>query len=491
MDYNRPLCHLFQTYKGHYLYDTNKNQILKISPQNYEFISKCLDTSDFYATATSISDEVFQSFYKNAKQNGYFKRNRVECIEHPATEMLSQMLQKGLNGVALQVTQMCNLRCEYCPYSGHLYQNRVHSNKRMSWETAKKSIDFYVTHSADSNIMALAFYGGEPLLEFDLIKKCILYFEKKLMDKTARFDITTNATLLTDEIVDFFAKHKVHMLISLDGPQSVHDNHRKFLDGKGSFSKVMENVKKYKYNYPEYFNDYVMFNAVINQDTSASCVTDFFDIDSALTQAIVNASMVKGTELKDGVSLETTSEFESSIEFEKFKVILNRFGLYQGVNINRPSIFTDIYYSVRHTSKLLQPFQSLPKKFHPGGPCIPGIKKFFVTVSGKFYPCERVNEESEDLNIGDLKTGINVDKIRNIINIGKLTENNCKECWAFLMCTQCCSHCTKDGKLCASERLKYCRDVRIQVEDILQQYCMYKEFGYDFDMEKSLHFCKE
>lgn len=450
-----------------------------------------MNSTDFYETAKNITDETFRHFYKIAVQNGYFKNTRVQCIEHPATEMLPQMLQRGLSGVALQVTQSCNLRCEYCPYSGHLYQNRKHSNKRMNWETAKKVIDFYISHSADSDVMQLAFYGGEPLLEFDLIVKCVLYFEEKLINKTARFDITTNATLLNDEIMSFFCKHKINMLISLDGPKEIHDTHRKFMDGKGSFAQVMKNVKKYKEKYPTYFKKYVMFNAVINQHTSASCVTNFFDIDSSLTQAIVNASMVKETELKDGIILESTDEFENSIEFEKFKVILNRFGLYQSANTNRPSIFTNMYYSVRHIQKLLQPFDSLPKRFHPGGPCIPGIKKFFVTATGEFYPCERVNEESKDLNIGNLETGINVEKIKKIINIGKITENQCKECWAFLMCTQCCCHCTKDGKLCADERLKHCKEVKSQVEDLLQQYCMYKEFGYDFYLEKTYHFQKE
>ena len=84
------------------------------------------------------------------------------------------------------MTQQCNLRCEYCAYSG-IYDNRTHSNKRMSFETAKKSIDFFLDHSRDSESIAFGFYGGEPLLEASLIEKCIDYINKNVEGKEVNY----------------------------------------------------------------------------------------------------------------------------------------------------------------------------------------------------------------------------------------------------------------------------------------------------------------
>jgi organic radical activating enzyme len=98
----------------------------------------------------------------------------------------------------LQVTQQCNLRCQYCAYSG-AYYNRTHNSARMSFETAKRAIDFLLARSHESDHVHVGFYGGEPLLEFDLIKRCVDYVKKSVEGRSITFGITTNATLLNDE----------------------------------------------------------------------------------------------------------------------------------------------------------------------------------------------------------------------------------------------------------------------------------------------------
>ncbi|MDQ0495633.1 Cys-rich peptide radical SAM maturase CcpM [Paenibacillus brasilensis] len=488
---NQPLIHLFSTYRFKYMYDANKNQILKVDDVIFEYLQDCMSSKDFYSHADSIKDEMFVNFYTRSKNQGFFNPHKVKEVKHPASDMIPHLLSKGLNGVALQVTQMCNLRCEYCPYSGHLYVNRQHSGKRMPWETAKKAIDFYIAHSPNSYHIGLAFYGGEPLLEFELIKKCVNYIENKVNDKKIRFDLTTNATLLTDEMIEFFVKHDFQLLISLDGPEEIHNRFRKFVNGKGSFQKVIHNVRKYKDKHPDYFSNKVMFNSVINPDKAVTCISDFYDLDSTFADAIINASPVSDSSLKDEAKIYSTSDYNRSIQFENFKVILNRLGLYDGTNLQRPSIFTGNYQKIRELSKtLLTPLKKLPDSFHPGGPCIPGLKKFFISVDGKFLPCERVNENSAAMSIGNLDEGINFEQIGQLINVGKLTENNCKNCWAFLHCSQCCAQCEQDGELSAECRLKRCRMIKENVESDLQAYCFYKEFGYDFGIEKTYYFSR-
>lgn len=486
-----PLIHLFSTYRKKYFFDANRNQVINVSDDVYAYLSKCMESSDFFTSASEIKDTFFVRFYERALSKGFFSSNRVKKIRHIATDNIPYIVSKGLNGVALQVTQMCNLRCEYCPYSGHLYVNRAHSGKRMSWETAQRSIDFYINNSQDSKYIGLAFYGGEPLLEFELIKKCVLYIKSRVNNKEIRFDITSNGTLLSDEIIKFFIEHDFQLMISLDGPEEVHNRYRKFVNQKGSFHTVIENVKHFNAMYPDYFKRKVMFNAVISPDREVSCISDFFDHESALSTATINASPVSDNSLKDDVAIHVSDEYSMSIKFENFKVILNRLGLYNAINPQRPSIFTGNYENIRELSKNLIPINGLPESFHPGGPCIPGIKKFFINVDGEFFPCERVNENSQEMNIGNLDKGINYDQIVNLINIGQLTEKQCKDCWAFIHCSQCCSHCEHDGKLKPELRLRRCGLIRRNLDADLKAYCMFKEFGYDFGLEKSGYFCDE
>ncbi len=144
--------------------------------------------------------------------------------------------------ITLQVTQNCNLHCSYCAYSGN-YENRSHKALNMDIETAKKGIDYLIEHSPDNEIVDIGFYGGEPLLTFNLIKECVAYAEKKAEGKNMMFNLTTNGTLIKPEMIDFFEKHNVSITISIDGPREIHDLNRKFAhSGTGSFDIMMKNL---------------------------------------------------------------------------------------------------------------------------------------------------------------------------------------------------------------------------------------------------------
>ena len=109
----------------------------------------------------------------------------------------------------------------------------------------------------------LAFYGGEPLLNLMLIKQSVEYIKEKAFGKNIKFAITTNGTLLTHEIVDFLVENNFQLAISLDGPESVHDQHRKFANSdKGSFRILKENYLSILNRYPEYAKK-ITFNTVL------------------------------------------------------------------------------------------------------------------------------------------------------------------------------------------------------------------------------------
>ena len=138
----------------------------------------------------------------------------------------------------LSLTHRCNLACRYC-YSGRSMK------PDMSPEIAIKSVDFVLGLSGKDNHINFGFFGGEPLLRFDLIRHIVPYIRQKALEagKDVSFSITTNGTILTTEITDFFREENFDVCVSLDGPQPVHDKNRVFHNGRGSYSKVINHLK--------------------------------------------------------------------------------------------------------------------------------------------------------------------------------------------------------------------------------------------------------
>ena len=166
--------------------------------------------------------------------------NPILTFQHPATDFVEDLTTRKAGTLVLQITQNCNLRCSYCPYSQSSEKHRHHTNQNMSWETAKKAVDFYYDKSIDADTANISFYGGEPLLQFSLMKAVVAYSKKKFEGKKCVFSITTNATLLTKEIADFLITNEFRLAISLDGDKESNDRNRKFVSQKGSvFEKVI------------------------------------------------------------------------------------------------------------------------------------------------------------------------------------------------------------------------------------------------------------
>lgn len=166
-----PFVHLLKSPYHHYAYDVNTNSIVSISKELFNYL-RSIENSGASIPDNNPPQKVDLEI-KRLKEQGYVKEKRPAKIENPVIDYLPYLLENHLGQLILQVTQQCNFRCSYCPYTieeGETTRN--HSNKRMSWEIAKAAIDFYKEHTRDSKILYISFYGGEPLLEWSLIKRC-------------------------------------------------------------------------------------------------------------------------------------------------------------------------------------------------------------------------------------------------------------------------------------------------------------------------------
>ncbi|MFC1679157.1 radical SAM protein [Elusimicrobiota bacterium] len=143
--------------------------------------------------------------------------------------------------IALFVIQACNLRCVYCYGDGGGYGG----GGKMAPATARRAVDWLIRGSQSRKDLHIAFFGGEPLLNFPLMCETVRYAEErgKVTKKRFSYSVTTNATLLDEERVAWIKAHKVNVLVSFDGPREIQDAQRPFIDGRGSFEAAVVNIR--------------------------------------------------------------------------------------------------------------------------------------------------------------------------------------------------------------------------------------------------------
>ena len=469
-----PYIHIFRTSEQCYVYDVNTDKILCVPEAVHDYLSN---------PDNSNADEETIAFIKNMKASGFLRSDRVEISEHPATHLLPYYLKNKMRQLILQVTQGCNLRCNYCSYSG-AYKNRTHSHNFMSVDTAERAIDFFMKRTKDSNNVTVSFYGGEPLLNLNLIKHCVSYIEERYYGKNIDFAMTTNGTLLDDNSIAFFANKGFNLLISLDGPKEIHDKHRRFASNdEGSFSVIMDNIAKIKELYPAYYQANVRFNAVSDMTQSFSCVNEFVSGEELFgegNQFMLNYVNNHYSDQKKEVS----DDFFADREYEFFKFLLSKLGEFsrEKTSYLLDSQFFGIYMHCFKNIEMEQ--ERIPKKFHHSGPCIPGVSRLFADTSGRFFPCERVSELSETVVIGDVENGISLNKATKILNLEATTHSKCQNCWAYRQCTICIARADDMHSVSATETNKACPSVCNATDDTFKDYCVLRELGYTFDEER-------
>lgn len=464
-----PFIHLFSCSTGLYLYDVNTDTILKVEKETYN----CLKSKHNIENNEQIL---------KLKRAGYLKSKHVQISEHPATQFLFNFYMNNLGSLTLQVTQNCNLRCDYCVYSGK-YNTRTHNAKKMSFDLAKKGIDYIISHSGNCNELKIGFYGGEPLLEFDLIKNCVEYANIQAKGKQIEYLITTNGVLLKKDIINFLVHNKFTLTISFDGPKEIHDKYRKFSNGEGSFDIVMKNVKYLRKKYYNYFKERVSFSTVINPENGFKCLADYLNEERIFKEATINAALVSDAGVKE--KSKASEEFREEYNYEYFKLLMEKLGKIKKGNA---SVIVQEYFeylNFERGGKQTQKELELPDKSHHGGPCIPGERSIFLNVDGDIYPCERVCENAEISKMGDIENGIDIEKALRILNIEKITQQECQQCWAYRYCNFCIRYAEistiDEIAIFKNNILSRCETMRQSTENIFKDYCVMRELGYDFE----------
>ena len=240
--------------KEKYAYNSIVGGLRKLTEEEKEIIQLIKDDE-------IIDEEKYSNVIKKMKENNFLKNveDEYKLIE-PILENYKEDVTNGdsITKLLLYVTGKCMLRCTYCYINDaeNMEVTKTGLNcgqANMTWEVAKKSIDaFYeIVTIHNQKKVHIRFHGGEPFLNFDVIKKSIEYINEKFKDIEVVFHTNTNALAITDEIIEFWTKsskcgkHSTDIEISIDGTKEYHDLLRKYPNGKGSHDKAIEVIKKF------------------------------------------------------------------------------------------------------------------------------------------------------------------------------------------------------------------------------------------------------
>lgn len=362
-------------------------------------------------------------------------QNNFESHSINITEEIikSEILKSGLTGLILGVTEECNLRCKYCSYSGIYPYSRTHSNQHMSIETSKKAISFYldlIINSIKYNPLrnpVIGFYGGEPLLNFDLIRKSVEFIKQKYGDEFNRkieYTVTTNGTLLSQSKLNWLIENDFTIYLSLDGSKKNHDRNRVYQDGSDTFKDIEKNLKSLLNN--PYDKFYVI--PVYDWKTDLFENQEFFQKSKIFK--LLSASVVNYDEkYYNQFSLDDYETFKNNV-MNIMEIYFNEFNSQQRVDSFFYHLFMENIEKDLFGNNCALPPNPIIKCT---GTCMPG-KKLFVDVKGDFYSCERVNKS---FSIGNVNEGFNFNNIKNLLTNYFNAMDKCCNCKIRNKCELC------------------------------------------------------
>ncbi len=471
-----PFIHLFKSPNGFYFFDVNKDKVVSVNESLYHFLYSGKEIPEDISSIKELNDSD-QVQLKKLIDEGYLNNHRVKKIEHYNTTDLEFQINNRMGQLTLQVTQACNLSCSYCPYANvtnNAYQ-RNHCSKDMDWETAKKSIDLYLDCSSELDDIHIGFYGGEPLLGFDLIEKVVLYANKAFCGKRIKYSLTTNGTVMNDRIMKFFYDNNFTVMFSIDGPASIHDVNRKRMDGSGSYHLAVENIKKLSALYGDKSFEKILINTVVNPETDFDEVLHLFDDPFFLEKKVfIRAEIASSTLLEK--PFEYRDDFIQKYKYNRFISLMKMLGIVKDIDLDPISeSFVNIMFDRIEWKG--EEKTNLGTISAPGGPCIPGQRRLFVNADGIFYPCEKVSELIDEVKIGDIQEGFDYKKAKRILNIAQFTEEECRNCFAFRHCTVCAANITDEKGFSDRKKMEYCEGIKNRLVDDFRLIVLEKEIN--------------
>ncbi|MBE6083600.1 MAG: thioether cross-link-forming SCIFF peptide maturase [Tissierellaceae bacterium] len=402
----------------------DRNIVLDINSGDVHVVDDIVyDMLDFYEkyTKEEILDKLSSKYSKRDLEEAYeeiseLKKKGMLFSDEIDMGNIKYNEQNVVKALCLHVAHDCNLRCKYCFASqGDFKGERL----LMPLEVGRKALEFISINSGKRKNLEVDFFGGEPLMNFDVVKELVSYgriLEKKY-NKNFRFTITTNGVLLDEDKMDFINENMSNVVLSLDGRKKINDYMRKTVNGQGSYDVIVPKMKKMveKRKDKDYYirGTFTKYNKDFSED-----IMEYYNLGFKK----VSMEPVVASPKEDYALMEEDLE-EVLREYEKF---------------------SKEYIDIKKKDKDFMFFHFMIDLNQ--GPCIikrtvgcgAGSEYMAVTPEGDLYPCHQF-VGNEDFKMGNVFTGIENTTIRDEFKKANvLTKEECSGCWARYYCSGGC-----------------------------------------------------
>ena len=397
-----------------------------VDDPTYDIISM-FETNDLETIKKAVTekykdrDDVTEKDIENCYAQLLEMQKNGQLFTADSFEPMAGTLKARTSGVVkalcLHIAHTCNLNCSYCFAS----QGKYHGERAlMSYEVGKRALDFLIENSGTRRNLEVDFFGGEPLMNFDVVKQLVAYARsiEKEKNKNFRFTLTTNGVLVDDDVIEFSNREMSNVVLSLDGRKEVHDRYRVDYAGNGSWEKIVPKFQKFV-NARGGKNYYM-------RGTFTHANPDFLeDIKTMLDLGFSELSMEPVVAASDDPAALT--EADKPVVMKQYedlaKLMLER------DKEGKP--FTFYHYMIDLK----------------GGPCIykrisgcgSGTEYMAVTPWGDLYPCHQFVGD-EKFKLGDIWSGVNNKKIQDeFASCNVYAREECRDCGARLYCSGGCA----------------------------------------------------
>jgi uncharacterized protein len=398
--------------------------------------------------------------------DGYSSSEVEECIhelrevkairngqkEYAKSEPLPESFP--LQTIVLNVTNQCNLSCQYCYEFG---EDKVATPegkpKFMAWETAKSSVDYLFAESQGRKSVHITFFGGETLMNFPLLKQVVAYARARAQELKVNIDfsLTTNATLLSPSIIEYLAENAIGVTVSMDGPKEMQDKFRVFSNGRGSYDIIKPKVQNLLAKHRT--------RPIAARVTMTSGAMDVKKIYQHLKHELGFYEVGFAPVTTSPDRLYSINEPGMDSVLEQFSALADEYlefalrGEHHGFS-NVSDTLSELHQGVN---------KSLP--------CGAGLGMVGVGPSGDIAPCHRFVDSDQHV-LGNVTTGIDKEKQSDFLTRGNIdTKYDCHECWARPLCAGGCHHeaFVRYGDT-GHANLHYCDWIRGWTDKCLQVY---------------------
>lgn len=374
---------------------------------------------------------------------------------------------RNLHHLILTLTDQCNLRCAYCLHGGQLGWVRPHGSRVMSEEVALRAVGYFLERCMRDQPPAISFYGGEPLLQPELIRRVAQVVRRHPRGGEAHLVVDTNGYGLDPEMIELVVEYGLSLQISLDGPREVHDRHRLTAGGRPTFFRIMANLHRLLLRDPA-CHERLAFVCTLAPPVEAEAVERFFNHFPLFHQHGIEAEPRLRVNLASlrGLDWPATEQERRAL---RDWVAGKREKYYRTVAAGQRQVLGPFIKALVEPGLLRLHHRSAAEmgaSYTPGANCRPGVRKLHVTAEGRFQPCERVGAH---MAIGDVETGIDREAVARLNReFFAGVSRRCAGCWALRLCRVCYASWAEQGAADGSFPETACARVRSAVMEDLK-----------------------